>query len=64
MNVVTIQISSCEDCPNATLKREPETKEEYMYCQTFNSCICLRKGWGDRIIPNWCPRLKKKEKRI
>lgn len=58
MNKVTITITSCEDCPNATLKRLPETGEEFMFCQTFYSCIRLRKGWGDRIIPNWCPRLR------
>ena len=49
---------NCRNCPRATLKIEPSSKENFMYCQTKRSCIQLRKGWGDNPIPVWCPRLE------
>ena len=58
MNKVTIIITSCEDCPNAKTKYIPEAKKQCMYCQTIESCLRLREGWGKRPIPDWCPRLK------
>ena len=56
-NQVTVTITDCCHCPNATLKFEPEEEEDFMYCQTVRSCIQLRKGWGNLSLPDWCPRL-------
>ena len=58
-NQVTICIENCRQCPNATFKLNKE-----MFCQTETSCIYLREGWGDRAIPDWCPRLKQNQPKI
>ena len=56
-NQVTVLIEYCCHCPNATLKYDKEENGDYMYCQTQLSCMQLRKCWGKRPIPDWCPRL-------
>ena len=63
-NRVTLCIENCRQCPNATLKFNKEISEDEMFCQTETSCIWLREGWGDRPIPNWCPRLKQNQPKI
>lgn len=60
-NRVTLCIESCKQCPGATLKFNREICEDIMFCQTEDSCIQLREGWGDRPIPDWCPRLSRRK---
>ena len=57
MNKVIIKIYDCQYCPCATLKFDKGSEQDFMYCQTKDSCLCLRKGWGPRRIPDWCPYL-------
>ena len=57
-NQVTVVIDDCKHCPNATLKFDPNSGEDIMYCQTCRSILMLREGWGSRPIPDWCPRIK------
>lgn len=63
-NVVKIEIDSCHLCPNASLKFSKEVMAGGMFCQTERSCIYLREGWGNRPIPNWCPRLIQNQPKI
>ena len=60
-NQVAVLIEDCCYCPNAKLKFIKDEEEDYMFCQTATSCIQLRKGWGNRPIPDWCPRLNRKK---
>lgn len=61
-NQVAVLIEDCRFCPNATLKFDEGSAEDIMYCQTHQSLIMLRdNGWGPRPIPNWCPRLTRKQ---
>ena len=50
----------CRNCDCATIKRDPFSRKNYMYCETEDSVIMLRDKWGPREIPGWCP-MKKKE---
>ena len=53
---LTVTIEDCLYCPNAKAKEvEGITR---MFCQTGESCVCLREGYDSRPIPDWCPRLK------
>ena len=61
-NKVAVLIEDCRYCPNASLKFIPELEEDVMFCQTTTSCLFLRKGYGSRAIPNWCPRLNRQKK--
>ena len=58
-NCVNLIIYDCQHCPCATLKYDKGVEEDIMYCQTRHSLITLRKGWGTRKIPNWCPLMGK-----
>ena len=60
-NRVAVLIEDCRYCPNATLKFDEGSVEDFMYCQTDQSLIMLRERWGSRPIPNWCPRLKRQK---
>lgn len=62
MNKVNIVIENCKDCPCATLKFNKKAQDDIMYCQSLQSLIMLRTGWGAREIPDWCPLLNKEEK--
>lgn len=61
-NSVCITIEDCRYCPNATLKFDRMSEENIMYCQTETSITMLRERWGNKPIPNWCPRLQCKLK--
>ena len=60
-NQVTVLIDDCQHCPNAALKYSEEVKDDFMYCQTEHSCVQLRKWWGERPIPDWCPLLERQK---
>ena len=58
MNKVAVLIDNCKHCPCAVRKISKSLPKCAMYCQTETSLIMLRYGWGDRFIPDWCPRLE------
>ena len=59
-NVAFVEIDDCLKCPDKVIKTTDYGHK--MFCQTKDSCICLRDGCGSRPIPDWCPRLVKKKK--
>ena len=59
-NVVHLTIRDCQHCPCAVTK---PSKEGAMYCQTNRSLIMLRKEWGPRDVPDWCPILARGTKK-
>lgn len=60
-NQVAVLIEDCCHCPNVRLKFIEDEEEDYMCCQINTTCIQLRRGWGHRPIPDWCPRLTRKK---
>ena len=61
-NKIKVVIDNCQLCPHAVLLLDEDSGEEVMYCKQSRSLIWLRKNWGPRPIPNWCPRLSRKIK--
>ena len=52
-------IESCHHCPHACALVDEESNKRMMYCKQKRSLILLRKDWGERPIPDWCPFVKK-----
>ena len=61
-NKIKVTIDNCQLCPDAILLLDEDSGEEAMYCKQSRSLIWLRKNWGTRPIPNWCPHLSHKIK--
>ena len=57
----TCSMEDCRYCSCATMKRDPYSKKNHMYCQTADSVIMLRRRWGARKVPGWCPKNCKEE---